>query len=706
MAVSEIMQAVPASDMGLRIVNAVFIGGDGEASPLMAAMSMFSTCMLAIGSLMLAWHTIVALVATAHEGKPLGRWHTIWAPVRVSLGLALLIPAFNGATAGQLLVKELAIQSTTMASNVWATFSENMLTSKAEVPALETLGGEELAKSLVDKTFCAIRAQDADAELSKPGTNLVPLNLAAEKTVAGRNQMSWPTAAVVENGKATLDFGALCGLLAVPQKLADDVVDTETKAWEQAQIQNVITALNSVVSSGLVTKMYDSLKDDATSAQMAARPSREEWNAMLDQVAREYDDQQREAAANLVNNMTASETDHLLGAIGADGWIAAGTYWRDLSIRQRTFVMAAVGQVVSVSGTAATGLADFQPRSLQRFQRVVANYTPESPSDRIAVAHDFDQAMLRTDYISQTGDHEADLDAWIASRLASITSSMQSIMSRASAEMNDPAADPLGAQSKFGHELTLYGSLTVVSAAGGSMLKGLPIVGGAIGQLADLVMKVGFFLIAIGAVYAYVLPNLHFIFVLFLAFGWVVLLMESLIAVILFAFSLVRMDGDELMSQSHKTAALILLNFLIRPTLGVLGLCCVYYVLPILLRVVNELSVPAFFIAQGVSPVALVGLCAGLLLDAYIRFQLTVRTISLVTDLPDRISRWYGANGENLGETHHAEAAKGVVAGAALNAGRQVGGDIAARLGRRGPKQLEDPLKTDSKTARGPRAAE
>ena len=85
------LNSVPSTDIAQGLINSL-LSTDSQ-SALMTALSTFSTNMLAIASMMLAWHTLVGIVATAKEGRLLGsKWHVIWAPIRVSLGIALLVP--------------------------------------------------------------------------------------------------------------------------------------------------------------------------------------------------------------------------------------------------------------------------------------------------------------------------------------------------------------------------------------------------------------------------------------------------------------------------------------------------------------------------------------------------------------------------------------------------------------------------------------
>lgn len=89
--------------------------------PLSDAFAAFNTTLLTVGALMLGWHTIAGTVASAYEGEVLGqRWHTIWAPLRVTTGIGSLAPVANGYCAAQILVIQLVVWGGGIANEVWS----------------------------------------------------------------------------------------------------------------------------------------------------------------------------------------------------------------------------------------------------------------------------------------------------------------------------------------------------------------------------------------------------------------------------------------------------------------------------------------------------------------------------------------------------------------------------------------------------------
>jgi len=80
----------------------------------------FSGVLMFFGSMMLGWHVLAGIVASAYSGKVLGeRWHQIWAPSRVVLGLGSLAPVAGGYGAAQVLVILLVMAGGNLANAIW-----------------------------------------------------------------------------------------------------------------------------------------------------------------------------------------------------------------------------------------------------------------------------------------------------------------------------------------------------------------------------------------------------------------------------------------------------------------------------------------------------------------------------------------------------------------------------------------------------------
>jgi conjugal transfer/type IV secretion protein DotA/TraY len=91
----DILQTPPATDVLWQWVNLIL--PDTMDSAYAHALATFTAVLAALASLMVAFHVVVGIVASAYSGQVLGgRFHQIWAPMRVVLGFAMLVPIAGG----------------------------------------------------------------------------------------------------------------------------------------------------------------------------------------------------------------------------------------------------------------------------------------------------------------------------------------------------------------------------------------------------------------------------------------------------------------------------------------------------------------------------------------------------------------------------------------------------------------------------------
>jgi conjugal transfer/type IV secretion protein DotA/TraY len=102
-------------------------GSDTGASHLASGLGelflWFNGLIFVIGSLLMSYNVVVGVVNTAKDGQILGKeWSSTWAPTRVVIASALMIPLPSGFTAMQVITVTVAI---------WGVASANLLWSKA-----------------------------------------------------------------------------------------------------------------------------------------------------------------------------------------------------------------------------------------------------------------------------------------------------------------------------------------------------------------------------------------------------------------------------------------------------------------------------------------------------------------------------------------------------------------------------------------------
>jgi hypothetical protein len=141
------------------------------------------------------------------------------------------------------------------------------------------------------------------------------------------------------------------------------------------------------------------------------------------------------------------------------------------------------------------------------------------------------------------------------------------------------------------------------------------------------------------------------------------LVVEGLAAAPLWAFFHIRMDGQEFVDQVQKPGYMIAFNLILRPVLMIFGIILSYVVFGALLWFVNTTFIPASNALSQSSSIGFIGMFVMIVLMSYIDFQIAVRSFQLITHIPERVTRWFGQNGDNLGDEHDSQQATRVFVG-------------------------------------------
>lgn len=118
---------------------------DHFKSPLVGMFEVFNHVILIFGIVVIIYTTIVASLNTAYHGKMMGdKWSSLWVPIRIVLGFALLIPQANGYALIQSLVMWLVIQSVGAADSLWRIMVDNMVA----LHSIEEVGATPISEKI------------------------------------------------------------------------------------------------------------------------------------------------------------------------------------------------------------------------------------------------------------------------------------------------------------------------------------------------------------------------------------------------------------------------------------------------------------------------------------------------------------------------------------------------------------------------------
>jgi hypothetical protein len=707
-------------------------GANPQYEATKVAFMAFSGTLLFLAAMMSFWQIISGLVASAKEGTVLGKaYHEVWAPIRVVFGFGMLAPIAGGLCAAQIVCLYLVVWGGNLANVIWTPYITAVTqasTPSSGAMALETIHGanlpiaNETIKSVFEKELCwhltdaylatinhnpvahnsLNRVQNPDGSFSPAGWEKHSPNFASEWM--GTNY-DWES----------INYGIACGQLEVrtprkiepdgtnPQWVNENTIQREMAAKQLVAMKALVNAIRPIAQEAAQTYM----NNDGSRPRFFDEGNKERFPDLyrqINELRQGYVNTMVGAArdtleANQGQNGAATIADYRNKAI-ADGWAASGTYYVSLARLQSMvyttstqaasfstesiFTTTAAGNIAyfvreKIYGTeeAPGGLSQFHGWWNQNFEAI----SPEVASDIMKIA-------------DTTGGFGDLLDPLFegASRLL------------VTKEHVNPL-NPMQNMIDLGNRMMLAGGgfYVAASAVGGfasggkdaaasqplfGLLMG-PIAGGISGVVTAITSLAGMMAIAIiaaGAVHAFVIPMIPYVMTAFFVGGMALLTAEALVAAPLWAFFHVRMDGDSFVSDVQKPGYMIAFNLLLRPALMIFGLILSYLVFGAMAWFVEHTFYQAATALSASTSIGPIGAIVFLMIVTYIHFQMAVRAFSMILQVPDRVTRWFGQGGERLGEEEDAGKATAFIVGQATgkldNLAR--GGALAAsRNGRR-----------------------
>ncbi|TNC98663.1 MAG: Uncharacterized protein FD119_134 [Stygiobacter sp.] len=107
----------------------------------------------------------------------------------------------------------------------------------------------------------------------------------------------------------------------------------------------------------------------------------------------------------------------------------------------------------------------------------------------------------------------------------------------------------------------------------------------------------------------------------------------------------------------------VMFNVFMRQPMTVFGYAMSMGLFGVMTWFLSKTFIPAAQAAGDGHAVGILGTIVMVVLASYLNYQIAVRSFALITQLPDRISRWWGANGEGLGEDNDSAKSTTLIAG-------------------------------------------
>lgn len=673
------------SDKSIEILGMIFgsnvgtVALKGVDNPVLR--EMFGTLngvVVSVGLLILGYIGVISIMNTAQEGQTLGRkWSTLWVPMRSMLGMLLLVPTpGTGYSMIQVAVMWIVVQGIGAANQVWDVVLDNLSsgisatgTVNVNTSRLES-DGKEIAKQLLSSAVC----MEALKKLGTGSSNAADFPTTVSPLIAqiGGSIKPWlvpgtPGGSNDNNSgsyagsynvgiKNDPSYGYICGKVELqananssewPSGLRDSA-NADSKSQEIYQAKQLAIGTMFVALRQTAKQIVeDRVRPRDNSNRLAENSVPDPAGAIT---------RAKDLYVGIMSGMIipkeSDEVQSLVSQGKINGWSVAGTYYYVLaaSSSQSLFSSANIPPSLGNIPTSSnhSQVTDYMTGLEKTFfinrLKDAANY---AANDRVSssVALDLN--------IPSAGGSEG--EKFVKMLMHPLEEMLEGIFEGFVEITTGTNDEPLVSVATFGSMLMLTTEILWLVLVGISLVISLIAICAAKSPTFSLALTVVFVVMpmifvvcimlwGIGATMAVYLPMIPYLMFTTAFLGWLMLVIEAIIAAPIVALGMIMPSGDEL--GKLQPALMILLGVFLRPMLMIFGFILAARLLRAILSYVNDTFIEAYTSIGGVQfsillPIVLIALYAGFMI------ALANKTFALIYIVPDRVLRWIGGSPES-----------------------------------------------------------
>ena len=618
------------------------IGGIGQGS-------LFFNLLSDLDTVVLAWVAVTILIVmgigamnTAHEGKTLGqRYHTIWTPVRSATALVMLSPIPGVGLSLIQGVVLLMIWFSIGGANYLATSATSYLAKNGgQLSGVMVSGGKKLALQIMQSDISSqMFVNYENTQLSPPS----PVWVAAPGG-GGWWKISWPTPS--GQGLAPGALGTIripcyseSGPLCMARKQAImEMIGQEYKGYAQQVVDGTQAKAGSsslsVVNTGATTPPPSSNQTIINAA------------AMYDAAVQKAEPQEIAVAHPAYEKSLQA----LKTGVSDLGWMSLGDYyWRiaganrqlqarvDASPKWGGYDSAAIKQSLGTEDTAI-------------LNRILVETEKNAQTTRAPDPVQAHESKLYAIFSAQ--------GPWYAKYSVNTLltgNPLANLQTVGDFLVNFEVPSAIGT-----YAIARAASAGAAQAANSGLLEDIPVVGNAATGLtkaaSSAVKAIGPFVTAlvlglfvVGILWAYYLPSVPFIIWIFGVISWLLLLVEALVGAVLWAAAIALPEGEGIVGPRGDQGVMLLLTVMFTHALMVIGFFTGVEIMSLLGTTVGESL--GVFLGNSMGGVSWnpVTWFASAVLASVISVGLIHKVFGLITGLPEKVFRWVGGQGAQLG---------------------------------------------------------
>lgn len=610
----DLLAEPPSTDIAWQIVNAVL---PSEATTMYGrVLQVFTSVLFFLGGLFVAYQSTQGIVASARTGQALGeRWHIIWTPLRVVVGLGLLIPTpQTGFSSVHYLLRDFVARPGINLGNALSNTGITTVVKEGVTITPASSNGSSIAMMVLRHEVCAAVYNQAgnlwgwNARLPDPDGNVSGLGI-----LGYDKRITWA-------------YGPTCGHFSV-SALEDRATFSNARREAIKAFVNAFRAESGRYAQ-LAAETSGLSSADAAAKAVTSNVLSPDLVQRIRLMGAAYNRATTAAAKEEAKTVATASRDALVRDAREQGFLTTGMYWSTLA------------QVSEIT-TAMTNERpeDTPPRIDGDFGEAIQK---AFDALRLQVSGEAERQALSANDFAAAGDETADPATKI---LAPIS---RSIIEWAATSADDgQPRDEMGILVSSGH--AMMAGVSAAIAAGG-------IIAGVAGnKVAEFfgAAAIDYFLdwsrFAIipvwimGALRAYVIPIMPHVFMIVSGVALLVSVMEAMVALTIWCLRWLKMDGnDDFAGDSVKLGLLFLVNIFLRPALAMLAVFAAYGVFNPVLGMLDRLWATAFLAQSGGHIVGLPGYIVMTFGQTYMIWYVVLKTYGQIWALPDRVLAWSG----------------------------------------------------------------
>jgi conjugal transfer/type IV secretion protein DotA/TraY len=596
-------------------------------SGLQALFEFYSFGLFIIVIMVIAYYVVTVVAETAVEGTPFGkRFNSLWAPVRIILVAALLIPIHYGMNIAQLTTLRVAKHGSNLATNAWINFNKttnhaiagyterDALIAIPVPPRLNTFLELISVANVCRDMYKMDYGRDIDGYvIPSSGSGHEPALLLSGASFENASKLSKDYIIEIAFGeydpahtKHPGGIAPVCGKLSIKLINAPkyDGAGNSLDGGQKGSLHIQKTYYETVRE-----EFYSPQQRDI-SGKIAARFTQSLHKDPLSEIPNlEY----------LRTSVVTSVEDRLAGAIAearvlqidyanweaelnAEGWAAAGAWYNKLAeyngtLFSATYNLPTPTQYPEIMEFTAQerekGEEHLQPHD--RFRPYRASNSQFNAGAPIAYNNSRDfyiaQALYYT-HLQWRGTYVKPENNVFLDTVNLIfgTSGLFSMRANMEAGVHPMAALVAVGSSLIESTVMNMGTFALGGIMGGignqlsmTVVKNL---GTAITQISTDLAMLG---LSLGFVLYYVLPFMPFIYFFFAFAGWLKAVFEAMVGTPLWALAFLRLDGEGLFGQSAMNGVFIIMEIFLRPIIVVIALISSVIIFTGLIEALNSL---------------------------------------------------------------------------------------------------------------------